>query len=215
MKRIVLAALLGLGATTAYAGGEKREMGAHEHGHGKLGIAIEGKKVSMELIVPGADIVGFEHEAKSKKDKAAVAAAEKKLAAVLKVFTPPAGAGCKVTKAKVEFEVEGDHDDHAHSHGKKTKKKHDHGDKHSHGHDHGHKKKSAKKHDHDEETHAEFHANYILNCASPAKFTSLKFNYFGMFKGAEELDVQVVAPKGQTKYEVSRKKTTISLSGLM
>ena len=55
--------------TTALASGAvaetKREGHAHEHGHGKLNVAIEGKNVMMEMEVPGADIVGFEHEAKS------------------------------------------------------------------------------------------------------------------------------------------------------
>src|SRR5262249_38687966 len=42
-----------------------RELGPHEHGRGTLNIAIEGNRVSMELEVPGMDIAGFEHAAKT------------------------------------------------------------------------------------------------------------------------------------------------------
>ena len=33
---------------------------AHEHGVGHLSIAIQGDEVEIELVVPGADAVGFE-----------------------------------------------------------------------------------------------------------------------------------------------------------
>jgi len=60
----------------ALAEGSKRELGAHEHGHSALNVAIEGGSVEMELIAPGADIVGFEHAATSEADKVAVEQAE-------------------------------------------------------------------------------------------------------------------------------------------
>ncbi|MGI9486920.1 MAG: ZrgA family zinc uptake protein [Geminicoccaceae bacterium] len=41
-----------------------------KHGHNVLNIAIEGDRIEMEMIAPGADIVGFEHVALSEKDKA-------------------------------------------------------------------------------------------------------------------------------------------------
>ena len=54
---------------------ETRELGAHEHGHSALNIAIEGGQVAMELQAPGADIVGFEYEAISAEDRAKLDAA--------------------------------------------------------------------------------------------------------------------------------------------
>ena len=45
---------------------EHRELGAHEHGHGTLNIALEGSRLTMELEAPGVDIVGFEHAASTK-----------------------------------------------------------------------------------------------------------------------------------------------------
>ena len=51
----------------------------HVHGHGTLNIAIEDKRVSMELEVPGMDIVGFEHAPSTDDQKAAVEKAKARL----------------------------------------------------------------------------------------------------------------------------------------
>ena len=93
----------------AFAAEEHRELGAHEHGRGTLNIAVEGNKVTMELEVPGVDIVGFEHAAKTRREKAAVEKAKTQLLAPLTLFALPASAACRVTEAKVEVET-GEHD---------------------------------------------------------------------------------------------------------
>jgi hypothetical protein len=61
--------------------------------------------VSIELEIPASDIVGFEHEPKTDKDKAAVETAKKKLADPLRLFGVPKGAQCAVASAKVELEA--------------------------------------------------------------------------------------------------------------
>ncbi len=68
----VLAAAVASTVFSASAQEEHRQLGAHVHGHGHLNIAIEGKTVSMELEVPGADVVGFEHEPSTPDQKAAL-----------------------------------------------------------------------------------------------------------------------------------------------
>ena len=158
---------------------ENRALGPHEHGHGKLNIAIEGKRVSMELEVPGADIVGFEHEASTPEQKATVEKAKATLGNALAVFKLPAGAGCKLAEAQVEVKAEDEHE-----HAEEAKAKPD----------------SAK----EEEHHSEFHVTYAIDCAAPAKLTNIEFKYFDLFAGAQELDVNLVTPKGQTSYEVTR-----------
>ncbi|MGI9370913.1 MAG: ZrgA family zinc uptake protein, partial [Hyphomicrobiales bacterium] len=74
-------------------------------------IAIEGNAVMMELEVPGADIVGFEHEAKSDEDKAKVADALKVLGAPGDLFMMPESAKCETKMADIEVEGEGDHNE--------------------------------------------------------------------------------------------------------
>jgi hypothetical protein len=176
-----------------------RELGPHVHGHGTLNIAIEGKRVSMELEVPGMDIVGFEHTASTAEQKAAVEKATGELKQPLTVFKLPGGAGCTVASADVAIEVEEHHDD----------------DKDDHDHD-----KGEAKHDHDEDKdehagHNQFHATYALDCANPAELTSIDFSYFKLFAGAQDLTVNVVTAKAQSKYEVSRDKPALDLGGIM
>ena len=179
-KYFIIAAALAA-SLPAIAAEEQRELGAHEHGHGKLNIAIEGNRVSMELEVPGADIVGFEHEATTPEQKATVEKAKATLSDALAVFKLPAAAGCKLAEAKVAVQAE---DEHEHAAEAKEDAKPD----------------GAK----EEEHHSEFRATYAIDCASPAKLTGIEFKYFDLFAGAQELDVNLVTPKGQTSYEVTR-----------
>ena len=89
---------------------EHRELGPHEHGVGHLKIAIEDQRISMELEVPGADIVGFEHEASTPAQITAVRKAKATLEGALNVFKLPAEAQCKIADAVVEIEAEHHHD---------------------------------------------------------------------------------------------------------
>ncbi len=202
---IVAAALLPLTGANA-AETEHREHGAHEHGHGKFNVAIEGKTLAMELIAPGADIVGFEHKAESDADKQALAAGRKTLSDLAKVVTLPAAAGCILKNASVEVETEEKHDDHDHA---EKKDDHDHAKKKD---DHDHGKTAEHK---DEEAHGEFHAEYQLTCSAPEKLTGMTFVYFDTFKAAEELDVTVIGPKQQLKFEVNRETSKIAIGGIM
>jgi hypothetical protein len=187
---------LGILATPALTHAQHREMGAHEHGKGTLNVAVEGNRVSMELEVPGADILGFEHPAKTPKQKAAVENGKKQLLAPLALFKLPAAAGCAVSTASVEVESEG------HDHDKKAAS--------------GKDSDSAKKPEaHEEGGHSEFHAQYTFDCKAPAKLTSIDFDYFRAFARAERLAVNVITAKGQTRFEVSRSKPRIDLAGMM
>jgi hypothetical protein len=172
---------------------QHRAAGAHEHGRGTLNIAIEGSRVNMELEAPGADIVGFEHAAKTSKQKAAVADARKKLSGPQALFALPAAAGCVLKQAKVEVE----------------------GLEHAHGHSHGHAKAKEAKKPEAEDKHSEFHATYAFDCKTPASITTIDFGYFRVFAGAQKLEVNIVTPKGQTKLEATRAKPRIDLVGMM
>jgi hypothetical protein len=175
-------------AGTATADDAHRQLGAHVHGHGTLNIAIEGNKLTVELEAPGADIVGFEHAAHTKKQKAAIAEAKKKLSAPLALFVSPPAAGCKTVSAKVELEA-GDHHDAKHAPAKNDGK--------------------------GEAEHSAFHADYVLECSNIAALTQLEARYFKLFDKADELDVGIVGPKGQTKAEISKTKPILDLRGAL
>ncbi len=204
--RVLLA--VGFGLAVAGAGqAQQRQAGAHEHGRGTLNIAIEGSRLSMELEAPGADIVGFEHKAKTKKHKAAIEKAEEQLEAAEALFQLPAAAGCVLEASKVALEGEDHH--------------HDHGAKHHGGKDHGPKEgakgggKGGKKEGHSDDPHSSFRAEYAFECKAPASLTSIGFGYFKVFAGAQKLDVTVVTLKQQSRFEVSRANPRIDLGGMM
>ena len=178
---------------------EHRELGPHVHGHGNLNIAVEDKRVSMELEVPGMDIVGFEHDATTDDQKAAMEKAKAQLAQPLAVFKLPAAAGCIVADAKVAVEAEHHHDGDADE-----------------DHDHDHDKAAGEDHDHDEhEGHKEFHVTYALDCAKPASITAIDFDYFKLFAGAHDLTVNIVTAKAQNTYNVTRDAPSLDLAGIM
>lgn len=216
------AAIAALAALPAAALAESRELGAHEHGHGALNIAFEGGVVAMELEVPGADIVGFEHPAENAEDRAAIDGAIAALAKPLDLFLIPAEAGCAVTAAEVALVTEGEddhdehhdekHDDHAHDEDHAD----EHGDEHAHDEDHAEEAKhdDDHAHDHDEEAgHTEFHAEYALACADPGAIGEIGFAYFERFPNAEELEVQLISDKGSKGFEVERDDPRLDLSG--
>lgn len=182
-----IAATLFVTSVPALAADEHRELGPHEHGHGRLNIAIEGKRVSMELEVPGADIVGFEHEASTAEQKATVKKAKATLADALSLFQLPAAASCTLADAKVVIHAEeqeheeADHEEAA-----------------------GHK-------DEEEHHHSEFHVTYAIDCSAPEQLTEIDFKYFDAFAGAQELDINLVTEKGQTHYEVKRGQPKLEL----
>jgi hypothetical protein len=193
MKMLGAVAVLGtLAAHPAAAQTAHRELGPHDHGRGTLNIAVEGSKISMELEVPGMDIVGFEHEVKMHNDETTLERAKQKLSAPLSLFKFPASAGCRVTEAKVEVE-RGEHD-----HAAKEDEK-------------GEAPKSPEK----EKRHSEFHNAYSLECTSPANITGIEFDYFNAFPGAKKLEVNLITPKGQNRFEVTKTNPNLSLAGMI
>jgi Protein of unknown function (DUF2796) len=108
MRLMIALICSGCVATTAVAQSQShahkpRKADAHQHGTGKLDIAIEGQTVSLALEAPADDIVGFEHVAKTPTDKAKVEAARAKLANPLALFELPKAAGCNVQTGEVKF----------------------------------------------------------------------------------------------------------------
>ena len=76
-KNIYFSLLLSAVATVSFAE-ETRQVDKHEHGVGELNIAIDKNIIDFEFMLPGADIVGFEYEAKSEEDLAVVSNALEK-----------------------------------------------------------------------------------------------------------------------------------------
>ncbi|MEM9012386.1 MAG: DUF2796 domain-containing protein [Pseudomonadota bacterium] len=199
---------------------EARQLGAHEHGVGALNIAIDGGSVAIEFRAPGADIVGFEYEATSAEDRAAIDAAVAQLAKPLDLFVLPAAAACSVTQASATLVSDDDHDHGEEAHDAQAHDDHAHDD---HGHDdhahddHAHDDHAHGDHGHDEAAdarHTEFHADYTLTCGEPSAIDQITFAYFEMFENALELEVQVVSDSGAQAFEVLREAPVLDLRGM-
>lgn len=102
-RALMTAVCVLLAAPAVLAEEEHRALGAHEHGHGTLNIAVEGGTIAFELDVPGMDIIGFEHEPANDAEERAVEKVESALAKGLELFALPEAAGCEQNDADVEL----------------------------------------------------------------------------------------------------------------
>ena len=211
--------------------GAERELDAHQHGHGSLNIAIEGSTLWIELETPGADIVGFEHPARSDDDKAAIENARGRLSDPIGMFGIPAQASCTLVEVlvepvgyelgadddrHVEHDAHEDHDEHAEDahedHDEHAEDAHEDHDEHTEGaHDEHDEHEEA--HEDEKESHAEFHAEYRLQCADPAAIASLTLTYFDVFPGAEELEVNLITDDGQSRQEITPAEPVVHVGG--
>ena len=99
-KNIYFSLLLSAVATVSFAE-ETRQVDKHEHGVGELNIAIDKNIIDFEFMLPGADIVGFEYEAKSEEDLALVSNALEKFKDYKNVFIIPAEGQCNIASQEV------------------------------------------------------------------------------------------------------------------
>lgn len=198
-------ATIGVALIGSQAWAAERELDAHQHGHGFLNIAIEGSTLYIALETPGADIVGFEHPARSDDDKAAVEDAKGRLSDPIGLFGIPAEASCTLVEISVEpvgYELGEDDDEHDEAH-----EDEDHDEHAEDAHDEHDEREGEK------ESHAEFHAEYRLQCDDPAAIASLTLTYFDMFSGAEELQVNLITDDGQSRQEITPAEPVVHLGG--
>lgn len=205
-KLAVMAAVI-IGFIAPAEAQDRREAGAHQHGRGKLDIAIEGDKAGFEMRVPGADIIGFEHAAKTDAEIAALGAAKETLGNPVKIVTLPEAAGCVVDQSFVHYTKDPEHAaHHEKEHGAAQHGDEHHGGKHEehHGGHAGH-----------QEGHAEFHVGFQLKCLAPEKLTTLTLGYFDQFQNAQSLQVIVATAKGQAQFDATRAQPTIDFGATM
>jgi len=168
---------------------EHGSLGAHEHGVGRLNVALDGKTLALELQSPAMNLVGFEHVATSDADKAKVAAARALLEQPLTLFNLPKAAGCVVENQELESPLFGDTPDADDDHDEDAKDED--------GHDHHH-------------DHSEIHARYQFTCATPDALKTLDLaSIFNTFPATRKIQVQLIGPSGQQGVEVTAKAAAL------
>ena len=112
MKKNIYYSLLISAMVSVSAAEETRQVDKHEHGVGELNIAIEGNAIDFEFFIPGADIVGFEYEAKTESDIALVNAALEKFGNFDNIFSLPESSNCNLVNSEIGINQDDDHDEH-------------------------------------------------------------------------------------------------------
>ncbi|MCR5857991.1 DUF2796 domain-containing protein [Mesorhizobium sp. J428] len=167
--------------SAAHAEEDRREVGPHVHGRATLAIAIEANNVQMEFVAPGMDIVGFEHEAETARQKRAVETALADLREPLNLFVLPESTGCTLTSAEVTVVAQ----DQEH-------------------HDAAAEADDSAETEELEDHHSEFRATYALACTDAAQLTSIYFPFFDRFAEARALAVTIIDADGQSSSDVTR-----------
>ena len=176
----------------------------HVHGQGQVGMAIDQNLISMTLESPGADIVGFEHEARTAEEKTIVIEALKQLSDPMFIIQLPESASCKVIQASSEVTSENGDEGHADHEDHDEHEEHADHDDHEKHEDHDEHEEHADHEEHENEAHGSFIAEYQLECATIAAIDSIKFVYFDHFRNAQSLIVVLIDKNGQHRHEISR-----------
>ena len=156
----------------------------HVHGTSQLTIASENNILHIQLQSPLMDIVGFETQPKTKKQKESLSLAESTLKNWEKIFKFN-GSSCKKTKIIVSSNKEVEN--------------------HAHGHDHDHGK-----HKHKEQiVHNEIEAFYEFSCSKINKLDSLDIYLSDIFTGVEKVNVQWVSTDGQGQILLNKKQNRV------
>ena len=173
------------------------ELDAHEHGSANLDIAIDTSTIEMRFESPAVNIVGFEYATEDEQQLLLINKAKSNLSNFDLIYGLVGDVSCQTVKSSAKWvtEHEAGHDDHEAGH--------DDHDDHEAGHDdHGEVAKAE---------HAEFIAEYRLECNQLNNLAAIDVKMFEFFPAIEDLDVQVVYSQGQIKYELDANNTLIKL----
>lgn len=112
MKKIGFVLLLSASVSVSAGQHGKRHHGAHHHGEADLDMAFDGKEGEIEFRTPADGVIGFEHEAKSEKDKKQESEALEKLKTkTSEMFQFEAKLNCKIEHKKTDVKRKGSHAD--------------------------------------------------------------------------------------------------------
>ena len=175
---------------------------AHEHGVVYLNIAVEGKKLSIELISPAANIVGFEHHPRTVAQKEALKEARLKLMDGQTIFQLPLGVSGRLIESAVKTDID-DHSGQVATSGD-VHKTHD-----VHASAEAARKDNHRKNEHVHETHSDFTAEYHFICEKPERLSYLDVMLFSIFPAIEKIKVQIITDTTQTTLELTAKKNRV------
>ena len=185
------------------------ELDPHEHGSASLNIAIDANTIEMQFESPAVNIVGFEYTTDDDQQQLLIKQAQNNLSNFDTIFTLVGDVSCQTIQSSANWVTKHEEDSHEEDHDEET-----HEDGHEEGHDEESHDEEAHE-DHDETPsaeHAEFIAEYQLECNQLNNLTAIDVNLFEFFPAITDLDVQIIYSAGQIKKELNVNKTLIKLA---
>jgi hypothetical protein len=170
-----------LPATLVHAHG----LGAHVHGTANLQVAVEGNTLSLDMDTPLDNLLGFEHEPRDDKQKAAVRRMAQTLRDAAKQFVLSPAARCTLVSVHLESSVL---DPKLLGEDSKPQQ-------------------AAKQ---EEAGHADLDAGFAFRCASPKDLHDVEVRLFDRFHNLHQIDVQLAGPHGQAAAKLDTKQRRLS-----
>ncbi|MEZ8966511.1 zinc uptake protein ZrgA [Vibrio breoganii] len=209
------AVTLAVASVSVHAEENFRQHSAHVHGSVEFNIAQDGQDLLVEILAPGADVVGFEHAPSNDEQRKALEKAVAKLNAADSVLKMSPAAGCELSTAQVSHTLGGD-EGHDHS----DHEGHDHDEHHADHHDgHDHDTHDHSEHDHGDHHdshdhsggHGEFNIAYQYQCKDVSKLTEIDSDWFKLFSGTQTIRVNLLTDSAQIATELTKGNTVIKL----
>ena len=190
IKPITIVLLSSLMSLTTFQTLASETLDSHEHGSASLDIAIDDNVIAIRFESPAANIVGFEYAPNDEEQRSLITDAKSKLSSFDTAFKLRGKPECKVLRSFSNWVS--DHDEHS-----------DHSD-HS---DHDEHKDETLKAE-----HAEFLAEFDLQCEQADRLTAIDVQLMALFPAINKVDVQVIDSLGQTKQTLTIDNSIIKLN---
>jgi len=193
--------------------GERRELGAHEHGAAELMIAWSSSDVAIDLETPSYNILGFEYAPSSDEEKALLAESMAALESG-ELLTLSPDAGCTVISVDIQtsFEEKGHNEDEE---GHNEDEEGHNEDEEGHNEDeegHNEDEEGHNEDDHDEEIHSDIDVSYNLECEQPENIASLDASQlFAQFPNFEDIQVQWISDTEQSAADLTPDNPVLEL----
>ena len=182
-------ALLLLAAPVVMSEGTERQLKSHQHGQANMNVVLQGDVLEIEIKTPAANILGFEHEPETDKQRQILATAVDQLEKAGDFIVLSEEADCRLASAAVESAlISEDDDEHEHEH------EHEHESD-----DEGHR------------SHSDFELSYQFNCQKPAVLSGFSLELFQTYPLMKQLNVQSISPDGQSYQELDADNKWINL----
>ena len=154
-------------------------VGAHEHGVVRMGLAVDGQRISLNLEIPAATVFGFEHDPETEEEIGVVSEAMETLnTRVGEVIAVYSELACELEDVEVVSAPEVD-EEHAHS----DDEEHAHSD--------------------DEDAHSEVRVAVSWFCAQSVEGTDATLRLGSLWPDAELVDLTVITSMGQAAGRVA------------